>query len=177
MIIEVIQICVLIHVNPATSASGERSFSTARRIKSWFRAKMSQNTHKTRTDDLRLVDVANEFKATNEKRKRNFGTFTVQWVGFYRLVLISSLLVTVVVLNLLTCSCSAVYSVQYVAQYRDGTSIRTLKAKTQFLRRPFQLSVNKVFRMKAEHFGFKMKVLASWNLAKQSQKTPFCSRE
>ena len=47
--------------------------------------------------------------------KRNFGTFTVQdlqyhdqWEGFYRLVLISSLLVTVVVLR---CSCSAVYSV------------------------------------------------------------------
>ena len=50
---------------------------------------------------------------------------------------------------------------QYVAQYPDGTSIRTLKTKTQFLRRPFQLSVNKVFRAKAEHFGFKMKVLAS----------------
>ena len=28
-------------------------------------------------------------------------------------------------------------------------SIRTLKTKTQFLRRPFQLSVNEVFRMKA----------------------------
>ena len=51
--------------------------------------------------------------------------------------------------------------VQYVAQYPDGTSIRTLKTKTQFLRRPFQLSVNEVFRMKAEHFGFKTKVLAS----------------
>ena len=51
--------------------------------------------------------------------------------------------------------------VQYVAQYPDGTSIRTLTTKTQFLRRSFQLSVNKVFRMKAEHFGFKMKVLAS----------------
>ena len=69
------------------------------------------------------------------------------------------------------------YVLQYVAQYPDGTSIRTLKTKTQFLRRPFQLSVNKVFRMKAEHFGFKMKVLASWKLAKQSQKTPFCSGE
>ena len=52
-------------------------------------------------------------------------------------------------------------SVQYVAQYPDGTSIRTLKTKTQFLRRPFQFSVNEVFRMKAEHFSFKMKVLAS----------------
>ena len=66
----------------------------------------------------------------------------------------------------------------YVAQYPDGTSIRTLKTKTHFLRRPFQFSVNyEVFRMKAEYFSFKMKVLASLKLAKQSQKTPFCSGE
>ena len=58
-------------------------------------------------------------------------------------------------------SASREASVQYVAQYPGGTSIRTLKTKTQFLRRPFQLSVNEVFRMKAEHFSFKMKVLAS----------------
>ena len=51
-------------------------------------------------------------------------------------------------------------TLQYVAQYPDGTSIRTLETKTQFLRRPFQFSVNEVFRMKAEHFSFKMKVLA-----------------
>ena len=62
-------------------------------------------------------------------------------------------------------------------------SIRTvpvsghLKTKTQFLRRPFQFPVNEVLRMKAEHFNFKMKVLASFKLAKQSQKTPFCSLE
>ena len=68
-------------------------------------------------------------------------------------------------------------SIQYVAQYPDGTSIRPLKTKTQFLRRPFQFSVNEVFRMKAEHFSFKMNVLASLKLAKQSQKTPFCSGE
>ena len=66
-----------------------------------------------------------------------------------------------------------VYTVQYVAQYPDGTSIRTLETKT----RPFQFSVNEVFRMKAEHFSFKMKVLAISKLAKQSQKTPFCSGE
>ena len=65
----------------------------------------------------------------------------------------------------------------YVAQYPDGTSIQTLKTKTQFLGPPFQLSVNEVFQMKAEHFIFKMKVLASWKLAKQSQKTPFFSGE
>ena len=70
-----------------------------------------------------------------------------------------------------------VYTVQYVAQYPDGTSIRTLETKTQFLRRPFQFSVNEVFRMKAEHFSFKMKVLAISKLAKQSQKTPFCLGE
>ena len=73
--------------------------------------------------------------------------------------------------------CQKLHCVQYVAQYPDGTSIRTLKTKTPFLRRSFQLSVNEVFRMKAEHFSFKMKVLASWKLAKQSQKTPFCSGE
>ena len=56
-------------------------------------------------------------------------------------------------------------------------SIRTLESKTQSFRRSFQFSVNEVFRMKAEHFSFKMKVLASLKLAKQSQKTPFCSGE
>ena len=50
--------------------------------------------------------------------------------------------------------------VQYVAQYPDCTSIRTLETKTQFLRCPFQFSVNEVFRMKAEHFSFKIKVMA-----------------
>ena len=54
----------------------------------------------------------------------------------------------------------ALKALQYVAQYPDGTSIRTLETKTQFLSCPFQFSVNEVFRMKAEHFSFKMKVLA-----------------
>ena len=34
------------------------------------------NAHKTRTDALRLVDVANEFVSCNDSRKRTFGTFT-----------------------------------------------------------------------------------------------------
>ena len=68
-------------------------------------------------------------------------------------------------------------TVQYVAQYPDGTSIRTLKTKTHFLRRRFQFSVNEVFRMKAGHFIFKTKVLASLKLVKHSQKTSFCSGE
>ena len=37
-----------------------------------------------------------------------------------------------------------VLQVQYVAQYPDSTSIRTLETKTQFFRRPFQFSVNEV---------------------------------
>ena len=69
----------------------------------------------------------------------------------------------------------SMFLLQYVAQYPEGTSIRTLKTKTQFLKRPFQFSVNEVFRMKAEHFRFNMKVLSSLKLVKQSQKTPFSS--
>ena len=79
------------------------------------------NSHKTATDNLRLVDVASEFIERKENRKRNFGTFTVQdllprSVGFYRLALISSLLVTVVVL---TCSCSVVYSVSLLNENNE----------------------------------------------------------
>ena len=85
MVSEVVRICKLLHVSPATSATGERSFSMARRVKTWLRANMSQkrfnnvaimNAHKTRTDALRLVDVANQFVSCNDNRKRNFGTFT-----------------------------------------------------------------------------------------------------
>ena len=88
MIKEVITLCKLILVNPATSAAGdhERSFSTARRLKTWLRSKMNQerfsnltdlNTHKERTDRLSTIDIANEFTDSNTNRKRNFGTFRV----------------------------------------------------------------------------------------------------
>ena len=71
MISEVITICKLILVNPAISAAGERSFSIARRLKTWLRSSMTQerfsnlailNSHKDRTDRLSLLDIANEFK-------------------------------------------------------------------------------------------------------------------
>ena len=42
MIKEVIMSCKLILVNPATSAAGERSFSTVRRLKTWLRSRMNQ---------------------------------------------------------------------------------------------------------------------------------------
>ena len=84
MINEIITICKLLLVNPATSAAGKRSFSSAWRLKMWLRSTMTQtrfsnmtilNTHKKRTDKLCLTDVANEFAALNENRKSNFGTF------------------------------------------------------------------------------------------------------
>ena len=86
MIKEVITLCKLILVNPATSTAGERSFSTARRLKTWLRSRMNQerfsnltvlNIHKERTDRLSTIDMANEFTDRNTNRKRNFGTFRV----------------------------------------------------------------------------------------------------
>ena len=81
MITEVIVICKLLLVNPATSATGEQSFSMARRVKTWLRANMKQqrfnnaallHTHMARTDKIRLLDVANKFVQRNENRFRNF---------------------------------------------------------------------------------------------------------
>ena len=69
MITEIITLCKLLLLNPATSAAGEGSFSSARRLKTWLRC------HKQRTDKPCLIDVANEFAALNENRKSNFGTF------------------------------------------------------------------------------------------------------
>ena len=83
---QVIKICQLIHVNPATSSSGEHSLSTARRVKAWLRSRMQQarfthlavlNTHKIRLDSICLVSVAKAFVSLNDNRNRNFGTFTV----------------------------------------------------------------------------------------------------
>ena len=81
MISEITVICQLIQVNPATSATAERSFSMARRVKTWLRANMTQkrfthlallNAHKTRTDKIRLCDVANEFASVNIYGNRSF---------------------------------------------------------------------------------------------------------
>ena len=77
LISEVISVCKLILVNPATSASVERSFSTAQRLKTWFRSKMTQErfTNLTNTQGLYSVDLANEFSDRNDNRRGNFGIF------------------------------------------------------------------------------------------------------
>ena len=76
-------------------------------------------------------------------------------------IIISFHFISIIILFLLN------QALQYVSQYPADTSIRPLKTKTQFLRRPFQLSVNELFRMKAEHFSFKKNVMVSLQLAKQ----------
>jgi hypothetical protein len=85
LISEVLIVCRILLVNPATSATGERMFSMARRVKTWLRSNMQQqrfdniallHCHKDRTDRIRLLDVANEFVERKDSRKRNFGMFT-----------------------------------------------------------------------------------------------------
>ena len=84
MVNEIITICKLLLVNPATSAAGEQSFSATRRLKTWLRSTITQDrfsnltilsNRKQRTDKLCLLDVANAFVSRNENRKKKFGIF------------------------------------------------------------------------------------------------------
>ena len=85
---EVILECKLILINPATSASVERSFTTAQRLKIWFRSTMmtrerftgnltTLNRHEERRNKhtRSLVDLANEFSDRSDIRRRYFGIF------------------------------------------------------------------------------------------------------
>ena len=51
MITEIITLCKLLLVNPAISAAGESSFSSARRLKTWLRSTMTQ----TRFSNLTIL--------------------------------------------------------------------------------------------------------------------------
>lgn len=84
LIPNVMIIIYILMVNPATSATPERSFSLARRIKTWQRATMSQrrfnslailNCHKDETDKIDLVSVGNDFVSKHNERYRTFGKF------------------------------------------------------------------------------------------------------
>ena len=75
----------LLPINPATSATPERSFSVARRIKTRLRSSMTPprfnalsflHTHKDLVDGLDVISVANDFVSLNSVRYNNFGTFT-----------------------------------------------------------------------------------------------------
>ena len=74
----------LLLVNPATSATAERSFSLARRLKTWMRSTMLPgrlnaiailHEHRTFTDRLNLTGIAKEFSFRNESRTCAFGNF------------------------------------------------------------------------------------------------------
>ena len=84
---EVITLVQLVLVLPATNATSERSFSAMRRVKNYLRSTMSQerfnhlmilHVHKSITDSLDIIQMANSFVSRNEHREHVFGTFTSQ---------------------------------------------------------------------------------------------------
>ena len=67
---------------PVTTSTGERTFSTMRRIKTYLRSTMTQqrlnhsfmlNVHKPRVDELDLKHIANLFISANDRRYAYFG--------------------------------------------------------------------------------------------------------
>ena len=74
----------LILINPATSCNPERSFSVARRIKTWLRSTMTTkrfnnlsilSIHKEVADSINLVDIGNEFASKYDRRRMNLCKF------------------------------------------------------------------------------------------------------
>ena len=75
----------LILVMPATNATSERCFSALRRVKTYLRGTMRQDrlnyammlhSHKNRTDNLNLINVANDFVTEKNDHHLNvFGRF------------------------------------------------------------------------------------------------------
>ena len=81
----VCKIFKILAVNPASSSTAERTFSFARRVKTWMRSTMLPSRfnsvsilhfHKDRTDKLDIIKIANSFIQTNKNRSRVFGRFT-----------------------------------------------------------------------------------------------------
>ena len=81
---EVMKIIFLILICPATSATAERSFSLARRLKTWLRSTMEASRfnslsilcqYKERSRNMDIVNIANLF-VHNDNRFSHFGLFT-----------------------------------------------------------------------------------------------------
>ena len=75
----------LILVNPATSCTAKRSFSTTQGLKTWLRSTMTNqrfnslailNAYKTFTDKLDLCKIGNNFISKNNERYNLFGRFS-----------------------------------------------------------------------------------------------------
>jgi len=84
LIANVTTLIKLILVMPATNATSERSFSAMRRLKNYLRMTMTQerlnnlmlmHVHKTKTDNLNLETIVNEFVSFKEQRFSFFGKF------------------------------------------------------------------------------------------------------
>lgn len=84
LIPNIITVFKLTIINPATSCTPERSFSTARRLKTWLRSTMTTKrfnnlailtTHKELTDKIDFVSVGNEFASKHNARNTDFGKF------------------------------------------------------------------------------------------------------
>ena len=67
---------------PATTSTSERTFSTMRRLKNYLRSSMTQerlnhtlllHSHKLRTDNINLHEIAASFISANERRQQYFG--------------------------------------------------------------------------------------------------------
>ena len=74
----------LILISPATSCTPKRSFSVARRIKTWLRSTMTTkrfsnlsilSIHKELTDSINLFDTGSEFASKYDGRRMNLGKF------------------------------------------------------------------------------------------------------
>ena len=81
---DAVKILGLLLVNPTTTATPERPFSLARRIKTWLHSTSTAtrlnslsilHAHKSVTDSIDLVEVGNEFTSKCDSRKRIFGRF------------------------------------------------------------------------------------------------------
>ena len=76
------ELLILLAVNPASSATAERSFSSLRRLKTWLRTTMTQqrlnscavcNIHRTLLDAVDINAICNELVLRNDFRQRLFG--------------------------------------------------------------------------------------------------------
>ena len=89
----IVTICKLLLVNPATSATPEHSFSSGRNIKTWKRSTTKAKQfnalsilmlyrfnalyiYKELTEKIDLVEIGNEFAEKHENRKSVFGKFS-----------------------------------------------------------------------------------------------------
>ena len=85
IISNVITIIKMVLITGTTRATSKRSFSLARRVKTWLRSSMTQkrfnalailHSHKDIVDKLSLVAIGNDFVDNLPNRRNNLGTFS-----------------------------------------------------------------------------------------------------